>query len=148
MADCTATSLVFGSEDWMSLLRRTLVELTAEAGEALDGVDFSICEVFTDAPPDGGERVWAARIKGTDVEFFDHAIEADFNVCGDFAAILPIARVIYAGATEADLAALIDHRERMVAEGRLTSRGDLRSAGKPLRKILQSMHDRLARRTL
>jgi hypothetical protein len=140
--------LQFASPEWTAALKAILVELVAEAGSALDGVDFTICEVFTDVPPDGATCVWAARIADGRVQFFDRPVPGDYEVHGTYDAALPGARVIYESVTEAELAALAEHRLKMTAAGRIASKGDLRAMPRPLRSLLQTMHDRLARQTL
>jgi hypothetical protein len=140
--------LQFASPAWVASLKATLTALVAEHRAELEDVDFSICEVFTDVPPDNATSVWAARIAGGTVVFFDEPIAADYEVAGDYEAVLPGAKLIYEGATESELAAAGERRRRMVEAGRLTSKGDIRAIPKPLRRLLQTMHDRLARQTL
>ena len=138
----------FASPEWVAALKAILGELVEEARPDLADVDFTICEVFTDVPPDRHTCVWAARITGDGVQFFDEAVEADYEVKGDYEAILPGAKIIYEGVTEAQLAVQTEHRQRMVAAGRLQAKGDMRGVPRRLRLLLQTMHDRLARQTL
>lgn len=148
MTAVTTTKLAFASPEWVAALQTILIELVDEALPDLEGVDFTICEVFTDVPPDSHTCVWAAQISGEGVRFFDEPVTADYEVRGDYEAILPGARIIYEGVTEAELAAQAEHRLRMVDAGRLHAKGDMRAVPRPLRRLLQTMHDRLARRTL
>lgn len=138
----------FASPEWVTLLQETLTRLHADARPYLVGADFTICEVFTDVPPDGSTCVWAARITQDAVTYFEAPPKADFLVRGDYEAILPGAKLIYQGATEADLTAQAAHRERMVAAGRISSTGDIMSAPRGVRRMLQTMHDILARQSL
>lgn len=140
--------LQFASPAWIARLQAILTELVAERAADLEGVDFTICEVFTDVPPDGHTAVWAARITPQGVTFFDTPIPADYEVAGDYAAVLPGALIIYEGVTAEELDVQAEHRRAMIAAGRLSSKGDLAAMGKPLRRLLQAMHDRLARECL
>lgn len=148
MTAVATARLAFASPEWVAALKAILIELVAEVRADLDGVDFTICEVFTDVPPDGATCVWAARITGEGVQFFDEPVAADYEVSGDYEAILPGARIIYEGVTDAELAAQAEHRGRMIAAGRLHANGDMRTVPRPLRRLLQTMHDRLARQTV
>jgi hypothetical protein len=148
MTAVATAKLAFASPEWVAALKAILIELVAEARADLEGVDFTICEVFTDVPPDHHTCVWAARITGEGVQFFDEPVEADYEVSGDYEAILPGARIIYEGVTDAELAIQAEHRLRMIAAGRLRAKGDMRAVPRPLRRVLQTMHDRLARQTL
>jgi hypothetical protein len=138
----------FSSPEWVALLRATLTELHEQARPYLAGADFTICEMFTDVPPDGGTCVWAARITPEALQFFDEPVAADYEVRGDYAAILPGAKIIYDGVTEAQSAAQAAHRDRMTTDGRIVSKGDIAVAPRSVRRMLQTMHDVLARRTL
>jgi hypothetical protein len=140
--------LQFASPAWVESLKAILTALVAEHRGELEDVDFSICEVFTNVPPDGATSVWAAQIAQGTVRFFEEPIPADYEVRGDYEAVLPGAKLIYEGATEAELAAAGERRRQMVEAGRLTSKGDIRAMPKPVRRLLQTMHDRLARQTL
>jgi hypothetical protein len=138
----------FASPEWVALLRATLSKLHDEARPYLAGVDFTICETFTDVPPQGGTCVWAAHITADSLRFLDVPLTADYEVSGDYAAILPGAKLIYDGVTPAQLAAQAAHRDQMAAAGRIVSTGDLAAAPRAIRRMLQTMHDILARRTL
>lgn len=138
-------ALQFASPEWIWRLQTTLAELVSERAAELEGVDFTICEVFTDVPPDAHTAVWAARIAGGGVTFFEQPIPADYAVQGDYAAVLPGALMIYEGVSGEELDRQAEHRSAMIAAGRLAFQGDLSAMGKPLRRLLQTMHDRLAR---
>ena len=99
-------------------------------------------------PPQGAICVWGARITADEVQFFDAPVKADYEVRGDYAAILPGAKIIYEGVTAEQLAQQAAHRDRMIAAGRLSSTGDIATAPRAIRRMLQTMHDILARRTL
>ncbi len=137
--------LQFASPEWILRLQAILAELVAERAAELKGVDFTICEVFTDVPPDAHTAVWAARIVDGCVTFFEQPVPADYEVRGDYDAVLPGALMIYEGVDGEELGRQAEHRKAMIAAGRLTSQGDLSAMSKPLRRLLQTMHDRLAR---
>lgn len=138
----------FASPAWVALLRATLTELHRDAQPYLAGADFTICEIFTETPPDGRTSVWGARIRQEGLEFFDHPVAADYEVRGDYDAVLPGAKLIYAETTPEQAAAQDAHRAAMTAVGRITTRGDILSAPRSVRRLLQTMHDVLARQTL
>ncbi|WP_374575588.1 hypothetical protein [Phenylobacterium sp.] len=143
-----AISVQFASPEWVALLRVTLRELHAQARPFLGGVDFSIREEFTQVPPDGSTCVWAARILPDRIEFLEGAVRADYEVVGDYEAVLPGAKLIYEGVTDAELAAQAAHRKAMTEAGRLRTTGDIAAAPRSVRRMLQTMHDVLARQTV
>jgi hypothetical protein len=89
--------LVFVSPTWIEAARSILETLVAEHGEP--GWRFSICERFTDAPPDvasGGLAAWWFRIDGRTVQVGAGAIEgAEVTITADYDATLPSARLVY-----------------------------------------------------
>ena len=93
------TKVVFASHEWIALARTILEDLVAEHGRS--GHTFSICEVFTNAPPGlaGDEETvaaWYIRIDGKHVEVGEGAIEgADMSVSVDYDEVLPVARLVY-----------------------------------------------------
>lgn len=143
-----AVAVQFASPEWVALLRITLRELHAQARPFLTGVDFSIRELFTDVPPDRSTCVWAAHITADCVEFLEGPVRADYEVVGDYEAVLPGAKLIYEGATDADLDAQTAHRRTMTEAGRISTTGDIAAAPRPVRRLLQAMHDVLARQTV
>ena len=95
----------FASAAWFETLRRNIVRLVGAAGPEMDGVRWTVCEVFTDVPrhlaqgPDG-KAAWHCRIRGREIDFGLGEIpgsECDFKVTADYTAILPFAKVVLAG---------------------------------------------------
>jgi hypothetical protein len=128
------------SPAWIELARGFLENKVAEAGHALDGVRFEICEVLTDPPAHlaepGTKRVsWNVRFDGPSVRVRAGEIDCAFKMVADYRTVLPKARIVYGENPEA-LAAM---REQAPAE--------LPEVPKPLQAMLVEAHDFLARRT-
>lgn len=87
----------FASPAWVDEARKVLEGLVAAHGE--EGRTFSVCERFTNAPTDifpSGLAAWHFRIDGRSVVVDVGVIEdADAQIAADYAAALPIARMIY-----------------------------------------------------
>ncbi len=141
------TKLAFASPEWIAMMHATLAELVEAGRGDLAGVDFTMCEIISDVPPDGGVAVLAARITDAGVTFFDTPVKGDLVVRGDYEAMLPGARLVHRTATPEDFAAQAARRKEMIAAGRLSSEGGMAGAPKALLKILGRMHDRVAERT-
>ena len=88
------------SDEWIGLAGAWLSEQLAARAEAVDGVRFSLCEVFTDPPAhldDGtGKAAWWLAISGASVEVgrgdrtdLEHRAEVDYTTS------LPHARRVY-----------------------------------------------------
>lgn len=136
--------LVYATPAWIAAMHDILARLAAAHRADLSGVDFRMCEIITQVPPDGSTAILAARITGDGVTFFDSEIEADVVVRGDHAAMLPAARLNRRSATPEQAAAQAAHSLEMAKAGRVSVRGDLRKAPKALLRVLAEMHDRLA----
>lgn len=136
--------LAYASPAWCAAMRGILVELVEAHRSTFPDADFTMCEVISDVPPDGGTVVLAARITGTGVAFFDTEIAADVTIRGDHAAMLPAARLHHGRATPEDTAAQGAHSLAMAKAGRLAVAGDMRKAPRPLLRVLGEMHNRLA----
>lgn len=139
----------FGSPAWIDLARQFLEETIPPLGEALDGIEFTICEVFTNAPRhiagDDGRVAWHVVIDGPTVKVGDGKIEnADYFSKSDYQSVLPIARTVYSDnpgsyeVIQAERAAAIERGERAA-----TAEIPLALAG-PIREL----HDHLARNTV
>jgi hypothetical protein len=89
--------LAFASPAWIDAARAILEALVAEHGEP--GRRFSVCERFTDAPPDvapSGRACWWFQIDGRTVSVAAGKLDgADVTVTADYAAALPTARLVY-----------------------------------------------------
>jgi hypothetical protein len=134
----------FGSRPWTEKLRDAIQRAVDEAGLS---TDYAFSEVYID-PPDhlaepGVTLGWCARIRGQYVDFtFEPADDVDFQVTTDYEAVLPLARMVFAGVDDADVV-----RERMVGElvasGKLAVKGD-RTRRPP---YLENIHDDMAKIT-
>ena len=91
--------VTFGSHEWVNSARLILEDLVEAHGE--QGTEFSVCEVFTDAPiglagPEETISSWHFRITGKSVEVGEGEIEdADVSVRVDYQEVLPKARLVY-----------------------------------------------------
>ncbi|MCH7811394.1 MAG: hypothetical protein IH958_02070 [Chloroflexi bacterium] len=127
----------FASPAWVDFARTVLEELVADHGEA--GRSFSVCEVFTGAPPDvagsGATTVaWHFRIVDKTVTVGEgEIIDADMNVRVDYQSVLPMARLVYTP----EILAQLERDAPQAADG---STGD-RSNMPP---YLVELHNRLA----
>ncbi len=130
------TKVVFASHEWIALARTILEDLVAEHGRS--GRTFSVCEVFTNAPPGlaGDEETvaaWYFRIEGRNVEVGEGTIEgADMSVSVDYEEVLPVARLVYTPE-------ILARREREQAEGTAASERPANTPG-----YLVELHNRLA----
>lgn len=91
--------VTFGSHAWLNSARQILEDLVEAHGE--QGTEFSVCEVFTDAPvglagPEETICSWHFRITGKAVDVGEGEIEdADVSVRVDYQETLPKARLVY-----------------------------------------------------
>ena len=91
--------LPFASSAWVNIARTVLEELVAEHGET--GRSFSVCEVFTKAPPriagaDATTAAWHFRIVDKTVTVGEGEIsDADMNVRADYESARSVARLVY-----------------------------------------------------
>lgn len=89
--------LVFASEAWVDEARRILEELVAAHGEA--SAAFSVCEVFSDTPPEAdpsGTAAWHFYIDGETVRVGQGEVDdTDVKIRADYTATLPTARLVY-----------------------------------------------------
>ena len=134
----------YASPAWRAAMRSILTRLVEEARAEFPDAAFTMCEIITDVPPDGGTVVLGARITGAGVEFFDSEEVSDVVIKGDYAAMLPGARLHNGRATPEERAAQGAHSMEMAKAGRLSMRGDMRKAPKALLKALAGMHDLVA----
>jgi hypothetical protein len=112
----------FMSPAWIEMAREQIVE--SLTGTDLEGVNFTLCEEFTN-PPDDLRREGASTI-GFVVRIVDGRVEVgdqptddcDFRVVSDYEDALAIARDPDAPVAQPSM------MERRIAEGRLTIAGD------------------------
>jgi hypothetical protein len=135
----------FASPAWIAALKDLLAIHTKKAG---DGLELSICEVFTNVPKHldkhgTGVIAWHCRIKDGKVHFEETAIpEADVRTETDYAFIVPVARKVYTPE-------IMPEVDAYIAKG--TAEGKLKSTSRDRSKVPASfieMHNELAVRTL
>ena len=138
----------FFSDEWVATAKAQLERLVQRNPDALEGVRYSLCEAFSNAPPHLG---LADNLACWTLRFADGAVQVqrgrddnpDLVVTGDYQAIMPVAHAVGPIAT-ARASALAQH---LFGERALRSRG----APPPpagLGVILSELHDHLARRTV
>jgi hypothetical protein len=110
----------FASPEWVTMLRGIVEE--GLAGQDLTGINFSLCEEFTDPPArlrrgDEATIGYYVRVENGGIEVGDHPIDASFKIIGDYAAMREYAlRPFSPTSLDPDTAAL---RQRMIEEGKL-----------------------------
>lgn len=147
----TATPVEFASDAWFSLAEAVLTELAKVNREQLQGLQFSLCEVYKNVPAhlpsSNGTIAWTFTIDGGEIEIRRHERkDVDFWVTWDYEAILPIAKMVYS----ADAAVLAEAESiRAAAEhaGKRQSAGSVEHAPAPIKDVLYQMHNRLAELT-
>jgi hypothetical protein len=116
----TIEKLEFASPEWVIMLREIVEE--GLAGQDIAGINFSLCEEFTDPPMhlrQGEEETigYYVKIEDGDIEVGGHPIDATFKIIGDYAAMREYAlRPFTPTKLDSETAAL---RERMIEEGKL-----------------------------
>ena len=140
----------FLSDGWIDAARRYLEDAVGH-DPVLAAGSFSLCESFTDAPPElglpGDRAVWHFRVHGGQVEVGRGDLEnADMRVDGDYQTILAIAQTVHAAGKQAVARA---HREMAHRAGHDAVRvtGAL-PGGKETAKALSGLHEHLAARTI
>jgi hypothetical protein len=141
--DAPVPAYRFGSPDWIATAHRVFNAAVAAAGPAAEGVDFTICEVYTGAPADlapEGVIAWHCRVRDcrATVSFGDQPA-ADLHVTFDYETVLPIARTIVAGDAEADRA-MQRQLGAAIRAGKATVRGDFAL----FPAFLSGVHDEIA----
>jgi hypothetical protein len=133
----------FMSAGWIAMAREQITR--ALAATDLQGVDFTLCEEFTNAPAHLGQNGdgtvgFCLRIADGAVEVTDRpSADADLRLISDYAEALPIARATDARAADP---ALMQER---IAAGKLTVIGS--AAGAPAALAALNIHQLLAPRT-
>ena len=93
-----AAKYEFGSRGWFEALRAAIERTAREAGPEIEGLRWTICEVFLDVPThlaqtSDGKAAWHARVRGREVEFgLGEIDDADLKIVTDYATALPLAR--------------------------------------------------------
>lgn len=138
-----------GSDAWLTAVHEVLESIVTQAGQngLLDGIDYSMCEVYTHVPShvSSNERVaWHFRVRGNSLHFSrDEAHDVDVKVTAEWAAVAPYARLEIVDGTEESVA-LNAGLAAAIAAGRMQFEGDPRR--RPA--VLAPAHNLIARRSL
>jgi len=122
----------FASPAWLAALKELLVTYTKKAG---DGLELSICEIFTGVPKHldkhgNGVIAWHCLIKDGKVHFEETAIpEADVHSQADYAFIVPVARKVYSPEVMPEVEA---YMAKGTAEGKMISKSKNRGKVPPI----------------
>lgn len=118
----------FVSAAWRAFMHGLITERLSQLGGEAKEVDWSFCEVFTNAPEhlrtDGSNAAWHCVVRAGELSFGSTVLDdATFTVTADYEAILPLARYDTRGEEEraAELARL---SEQLMAEGKMKLSGD------------------------
>ena len=136
----------FASEDWLSALERTIDACVEEAREAgqLEGVSFSVCEVYEDVPVEvnpAGRVTWSAVLSGEKVAFSRAELAtADLKVVADYQVLKPVVKVEFDQGPPPDV---------VQALGAATEQGRFRiDRAAPSPEAIASLHNRVSAITL
>lgn len=126
----------FAAAAWVEKAGEVLRQLVAEHGE--DGKNFSVCEVFSDAPQEiteAGTAAWHFYIEGKQVRVgLGEVSDTDVRIRADYTETLPNARLVYTPEVLAEIA------QRPPRETTVEVEGDM--AAMP--QYLIEMHNRMA----
>jgi hypothetical protein len=134
----------FASPAWMERFGDLLVSYMATTPDPPG--DFSLCEIFTDAPAhlgaDASGRVaWHCHIRGRTVTFgLGELPDADLTICGEYDFIVKLARWIHRPETAEAYERL---RQAGAAEGRVSTTGDRSRV-----LFMRDLHNQIAELTL
>jgi hypothetical protein len=138
----------FASPAWFEALHDAIQRLAQAAGSGLDGVRWTVCEVFTDVPehiaqtPDR-RAAWHCRVRGQEIAFgLGEIDDADFKVIADYQTVLPLAR-LHLGDDPKVMERVNETMMKAVMEGRMQIHGDLGS--RPA--AFATLHDEMVRVT-
>lgn len=136
----------FGSKEWLDLAERFLKELTQEAGEQAKGADYSMCEVYFNAPPhlaiEGDRIAWYFRIKNSKIEFgIEEVDNVDMKVMGDYKTLYQISKLEY---DPNDMQKISEILSEPMRSRKFKFQGDISKAP----KFLNPLHNLLAKRLL
>ncbi len=140
----------FLSDAWVKEAEAFLREAVATR-RGLQGVRFTMCEGFSDAPPGlgapGNRAAWSLRIADGRVEVGAGEIpDAELRVSGDYQAVTSLAQTVYAAGPEALARARRELAHRAGADAiRISGRLPDEPA---LQRLLGDLHDHMAARTI
>lgn len=134
-----SAKLTFLSDEWTRRLRELLETFTRERAEDLAGERWTVCEVFTNCPPDGRTVGHWFLLDDGRLEYGDGERDADFRLDADYGVALPITRERM---RSAEFPALVQAAQ---ATGHF--RPGTAVAPRPVRRMLADVHDAIARET-
>ena len=136
----------FASEEWLSAVERTIHACVEEARDAgqLEGVFFSLCEVYEDVPVGvnpAGRVAWSAVLDGEKVTFSRTELAtADLKVVADYQVLKPVVKVEFDQGPPPDV---------LQALGAATEQGRFKiDRTTPSPAAVASLHNRVAAITL
>jgi hypothetical protein len=96
----TDPSYEFASPEWIAEAAAYLPGAVAAIPQDLDGITFSLCEIYTDPPShlaDGADRIgWSMQIDGRDVKVLPGVRDdAEQKIVVDYGTCIPLAKAPY-----------------------------------------------------
>ena len=133
-----------GSPQYLAHAKKLIEECIAGASAAeLDGVEFSLCEVYTGVPKhiaESGRAAWYFRLRGGELKFGTEEVDdVDFKAIVDYGTIVPLGRLHFGNDPTAEQKAQ-EGVMRAVAGGKMQRIGDQKK--KPA--FLDGLHDAMA----
>ena len=135
----------FATPAWLAMAREVFQQCVDAAGAGARERDYSICEVYEQAPEaiaPGGRAVWTLRLRDGRLDFsLTETDDVVLKIVSEFYAIHPIAAFVVGEDAER-------RREQNRRIGRAMKGGLVRVTGDPnLPAFLLPAHDAIARRT-
>jgi hypothetical protein len=141
--------LEFISAGWIEAAR-TLLEREVAAKADLAAVSFSLCEVFTEAPPHlagpAGVVSWYFRLQGGRIEVAAGDVPAAVRVTGAYQAALGYAQIVYAAGAQSVTRQQRELKHRFGSDA-FTVTGTVPATG-PVRELLNTLHEYMTARTI
>lgn len=140
------TKYEFAGPEWRAFMHGLISERLSKMEQA-KMIDWSFCEVFTNAPDhlrsDGQNAVWHCIVRNGTASFGSTELaDATMKITADYEAILPLARFDTLGDPERALE-LQTQSKTLMESGRMTISGD----PSKLDPRLGSLHDPIAKVT-
>jgi len=141
----------FASDEWLAAAQATIDAVIATSSLDLAGLSVRFSEVFTNAPADlpgrranGTPALTLELASGAAIVIVDECDDVDFKLFADYAGFLPLVRRASYDPPDPSFEA---HRNRMIADGQLRVVGEPASLPAPIQKLIEVIHDRLAKIT-